>query len=101
MRSPQQDKHVMIAIIVYTMYHYLTMKITIRQWGNSLAVRIPKLFAVEMGIESGKEVELDLQDKSLIISAPENTLEDLLQKVTPENRHTETNTGFTKGLETW
>jgi len=77
------------------------MKITIRQWGNSLAVRIPKLYAMQLGIKSGKEVELDLHKNSLIISNTENSLEDLLLKVTPENIHSEIDTSTSIGNEAW
>jgi len=73
----------------------------IQKWGNSLAVRIPKSFAmqsnlgqdslVEMSIENGKIVLLPIQ--------PEMDLAQLLELVTEENRHAETQTGTTVGRE--
>jgi len=75
----------------------------IQKWGNSLAVRIPKSFAmqsnlgqdslVEMSIENGKIVLLPIQ--------PEMDLAQLLESVTEENRHAETQTGTTIGREIW
>jgi len=75
----------------------------VQKWGNSLAVRIPKSFAmqsnlgqdslVEMSIENGKIVLLPIQ--------PEMDLAQLLESVTEENRHAETQTGTTVGREIW
>lgn len=77
------------------------MKTFIRTWGNSLAVRIPKAFAVHMGIDSGKEVELFLESNGLRISSPGQDLKALLEQVTPENLHEEVRTGSAIGKEVW
>ncbi|MDO8649599.1 MAG: AbrB/MazE/SpoVT family DNA-binding domain-containing protein [Candidatus Peregrinibacteria bacterium] len=77
------------------------MKTIIRTWGNSLAVRIPKAFAVHMGIDSGKEVELFLEPNGLRISSVEQDLNRLLEQVTPENLHGEVQTGTAVGKEIW
>ncbi|MCK5015738.1 MAG: AbrB/MazE/SpoVT family DNA-binding domain-containing protein [Candidatus Peribacteraceae bacterium] len=90
-----------IDFIVYTMYHFNIMKITVRQWGNSLAVRIPKIFAVQLGIESGIDMKIDATDSSIILSKSENNLLKLLKQITPENLHRETDTGETSGSEIW
>ena len=82
------------------MYTY-AMKTVIRTWGNSLAVRIPKAFAVHMGIDSGKEVELLLEPNGLRISSVEQDLDMLLEQVTPENLHREVQTGSAVGKELW
>jgi antitoxin MazE len=34
----------------------------IQKWGNSLAVRIPKSFAVEVGLEQNAAVEITMDD---------------------------------------
>lgn len=78
-----------------------SMKTIIRTWGNSLAVRIPKAFAVHMGIDSGKEVELFLEPNGLRISSVEQDLNRLLEQVTPENLHGEVQTGTAVGKEIW
>ena len=77
-----------------------SMKTTIHRWGNSLAVRIPKAFAMHLGIMSGEEVELSLTDGSLRITSLEN-LESLLAQVQEENLHGETTTGRPQGREVW
>ncbi|MFH0770037.1 MAG: AbrB/MazE/SpoVT family DNA-binding domain-containing protein [Candidatus Peregrinibacteria bacterium] len=77
------------------------MKTVIRTWGNSLAVRIPKAFAVHMGIDSGKEVELSLESNGMRISSIEQDLNALLAHVTPENLHGEVRTGSVIGKEVW
>jgi len=77
------------------------MKTTIRTWGNSLAVRIPKAYAMHLGIISGKEVELSMEQNALHITAPDQHLESLLEKVTAENLHGETTTGIPQGRELW
>lgn len=79
------------------------MKLFVRKWGNSLAVRIPSIVAKEMKIQSGSEVEAVFDGRNLVIT-PVNggkTLKELLARVTDKNRHTETNTGRTLGKEVW
>jgi antitoxin MazE len=41
------------------------MKVKIAKWGNSLAVRLPKKLAEELGLAPGKTVELERRDLSL------------------------------------
>ncbi len=89
-----------LASNVYTMYHS-GMKIQINQWGNSLALRIPKSIASEMKIEQGSEVEMSIKNNALIISKPRYTLEELVSRITPENIHPETDTGEPVGNEIW
>jgi antitoxin MazE len=71
-------------------------QLQIRMWGNSLALRIPKPFAEEVGLQKGTSVELSLQEGKLIISRSNETLptlEDLLRNVAPANIHQEFDTG--------
>lgn len=66
------------------------MKTTIQKWGNSYAVRIPKSFVKEVGLEYHTDIELTLEDGKLIIQpVPKETpsLEELLAGVNPENLH--------------
>ena len=37
------------------------MKTKIQKWGNSLAVRLPKAFAEQAGIENGSDVQISIQ----------------------------------------
>lgn len=80
------------------------MHTRVRKWGNSLAVRIPKSFATEIGIDQDSEVELSLLDGTLVLVpvAPRSlTLNDLLAAITDENLHTEIPTGTVVGNESW
>lgn len=77
------------------------MRMTLRQWGNSLAVRIPKAFAVELGMEPGKTVEITSAEQKIVITNAEPSLEELLQQVHPQNLHSETVTGPVTGAEVW
>ncbi len=79
------------------------MRLSVRMWGNSLAIRIPSIVAKEMKIQSGSEVEAVLDGRNLVITpvTGKATLKDLLARVTDKNRHAETNTGRTLGKEVW
>jgi antitoxin MazE len=89
-----------LATGVDTMYHYI-VKAKILQWGNSLALRIPKSFAHEMQVQLGVEVEMEVKSKSLIVRKPQFTLSELLQNITNENLHGEINSGSPVGEEIW
>ena len=77
------------------------MKTQVKQWGNSVAVRIPKIFAEEIGIMNGSTIEIKIIDKKIIVSKPKSRLNELLEKITSENIHSETDTGLIKGKEVW
>jgi len=80
------------------------MKTRVQKWGNSLALRIPKSFANEVGLQKETPVEVSLTDGKLVItpvSNPKPTLKQLLAKVTQENLHREVDTGSAVGNETW
>ena len=76
----------------------------IQKWGNSLALRIPKTFALDAKLDNESYVEISLVNGQIIItpvSAPEYTLEGLLAGVTEQNIHTEVDTGAAIGSEGW
>lgn len=80
------------------------MRTRIQRWGNSLALRIPKPFAAEAGLEQQSEVDVSVVDGALVVKlCPEATysLEDLLSQVTEENRHGEFDSGPPVGREVW
>lgn len=79
------------------------MKSHISKWGNSLALRIPKVLSSELELSDGAEVEISVQNGSIIITpvSVNYHLDDLVQGITPENRHTETDWGTPKGSEVW
>ena len=80
------------------------MRTRVQKWGNSLALRIPKSFATEVGLQRETSVEVSLADGKLVITPvcqPKPTLKQLLAKVTKENLHHEVDTGSVIGNETW
>lgn len=80
------------------------MESHVRRWGNSLALRIPKALAVEAGLSEGSGVEIELDGDRLIVRALRtegHSLADLLAGVTPQNRHSEIETGPSVGREVW
>jgi antitoxin MazE len=80
------------------------MKTRIQKWGNSLALRIPKSFAVEVGLQRETSVEVSLSNGKLVITPiakPKPTLKQLLAKVNKDNLHHEVDTGPATGNETW
>jgi antitoxin MazE len=75
----------------------MVMAATVQKWGNSLAVRIPSVVAERIAIHQGSELELSVVNDSQITLIPKKkapTLEELLAKITPENRHTEIDFGI-------
>ena len=80
------------------------MRSRIQKWGNSLALRIPKSFATEVGLQRETSVEVSLANGKLVITPvakPKPTLKQLLAKVTKENLHHEIETGPATGNESW
>jgi len=80
------------------------MRSRIQKWGNSLALRIPKSFAIEVGLSDNSTVDLRMSDGKLVISPSkeeEPTLEELVRGITNENRHGEWDTGPMVGREIW
>ncbi len=80
------------------------MQTRVQLWGNSLAMRIPKSFAIEVGLVDNALVDIRLVDGQLIVKPiiqPEFTLEQLLTEVTEDNLHGEIDTGLAMGNEAW
>ncbi len=80
------------------------MKTRVQKWGNSLALRIPKSYASEVGLKRDSPVEVTAEDGKIVIAPvarPQLTLKQLLAKVTPENLHHEVETGSVMGNEAW
>jgi antitoxin MazE len=80
------------------------METHVQKWGNSLAVRIPKPLADEVGLRENSPVELRLRDNTLVIvPVVKQTfdLPQLLALVTVDNLHREIETGPAVGGEVW
>lgn len=81
------------------------MKTKIQKWGNSLAVRIPKSFAVQTKLEQDSIVDLSLVNGEIVVKPhqekPKYTLDELLANVSEDNIHPETDWGKPVGKEVW
>ena len=80
------------------------MKTRIQRWGNSLAVRIPQPFAEESQLREDSPVDLSVRNGKIVvapIAEPAPSLEELVSRITPKNRHHEIETGGPVGNETW
>ena len=77
------------------------MRAKVQKWGNSLAVRIPKPVALEVGLRADADVEMSVQQGSLVLAPTrrEYSLEELVKGITPQNRHEETDFGPPVGRE--
>jgi antitoxin MazE len=80
------------------------MHAKIQKWGNSLALRIPKSFAIDTQLENDSMVEISVVEGQIIVKPlvkPEWTLEELLAGINQENIHNEIGTGNAMGNEIW
>ena len=80
------------------------MQTKITKWGNSLALRIPKSFALDANLRQNELVDISI-DKEKIIITPigkkEYSLDELLEGVSEGNLHGEFDTGIPVGKEIW
>lgn len=66
-----------------------------------MAFRIPKIFAVHLGLTIGNEVDMEVKNDQIILSLPRYDLRSLVEQITPENRHDFTDWGSPAGKEVW
>jgi len=79
------------------------MKTTVQKWGNSLAIRIPRNITNETKVYEGSSVNIMVEDGNIILSPAtrEYSLQELLNKISDENIHSEVSTGEAEGGEIW
>ncbi|MBW1727344.1 MAG: AbrB/MazE/SpoVT family DNA-binding domain-containing protein [Deltaproteobacteria bacterium] len=80
------------------------MQTKIQKWGNSLALRIPKSFALNVNLKQNELVDISIEKGKIIISPiaqKEYSLEELLKGVLENNLHSEFDTGAPAGKEIW
>jgi antitoxin MazE len=69
-----------------------------------LALRIPKSFADEVGLETDAAVEVTLVNGKLVVTLvtePKPTLKQLVARISDDNLHKEVDTGSAVGNEVW
>ncbi len=80
------------------------MQTKIQKWGNSLAIRIPKSFALNINLKQDELVDLSVDESKIVITPIERkeySLEELLKGVSKNNLHSEIDTGSPTGKEIW
>jgi antitoxin MazE len=75
----------------------------ISKWGNSLAVRIPGPYVKDLSLSEGMNVDIAVIGRKLVVRpvSQEITLQELVDRITPENCHGETDWGPAIGNESW
>ena len=80
------------------------MQTKIKKWGNSLALRIPKSFALNANLRQNELVDMSIEKEKIIITPigeKEYSLDKLLEGVSEDNIHREIDTGVSVGKEIW
>ncbi len=78
-------------------------KVQLVKWGNSQAVRIPKSILEQSNLREGEELEIRVENGHIWLEPLKcrPTLEALVKRITPENRHDEQDWGKPVGNEVW
>jgi antitoxin MazE len=79
------------------------MTTQIAKWGNSLGLRLPKSVAQQARVGVGDQVDVSVRNGAIVIRPSRRTysLRELVSKVTPKNRHSETEWAKPAGREAW
>ena len=80
------------------------MQTKIKKWGNSLALRIPKAFALNANLRQDELVDISIDKERIIITPIDEkkySLDELLTGVSEDNLHGELDTGVPVGKEIW
>lgn len=76
----------------------------VKKWGNSLAIRVPRRVAADLGLSEDSLVEITTDGSTATVKAEANhpfSLEDLVKGITPDNVHSEVDWGAPIGKEIW
>ncbi|GMR24151.1 MAG: AbrB/MazE/SpoVT family DNA-binding domain-containing protein [Acidobacteriota bacterium] len=77
---------------------------TIRKWGNSLGLRIPRNLAKDVQVEEGSSVRVSVRKGRLVVTPikrKEYSLGELVADIKPSNLHEEMEFGAPSGREVW
>ena len=79
------------------------MTTQVAKWGNSLGLRLSKAVAQEAQIRDGDQVDVSVRNGAIVIRPSRRTysLDELVSKITPKNRHGESDWGTSSGREAW
>lgn len=77
---------------------------TVKKWGNSLAVRLPKSIAEDLKLADSSQLIITSNGKSATIApitSAKVSLDQLVSGITPENQHQPEDWGKPVGKEVW
>jgi len=77
---------------------------TVKKWGNSLAIRIPRAIVQNLGLSEDNNLQIISNGKVATLERKNHkkpTMQQLLKKVTSENVHDEIDWGGPVGKEIW
>jgi antitoxin MazE len=80
------------------------MNAQLRKWGNSLAIRLPRTVVQAAKLREGDQLELIVPGPGQVelkTAKEKLTLAQLVRRITPQNRHGETDWGKPMGGELW
>ncbi len=81
----------------------LGTEVTLKQWGNSLAVRIPAAVAHTLNLHENSRLNLRVEEGNVVLEPPSLAvdIDELVRKITARNRHSEADFGSPEGSEVW
>lgn len=77
------------------------METHVQKWGNSLGLRIPSSLAKQLSLKDGNTVDIKIEKDYLTIHPKKYRLEDMLEKISKSNLHSEEISTSLKGREEW
>ncbi len=80
------------------------MKTRAQKWGNSLAIRVPKAVATQVGLKVQDDLDIEVQDGNVVLKPHVRRvyrLDDLVKRISKQNRHGEIDSGDPVGREIW
>lgn len=77
------------------------MRLEIKRWGNSAALRLPARVLEQVGLGVDSSVDVKVEEGRIILAPAEREpdLSALVKAITPENRHDEITFGASVGRE--
>ena len=77
------------------------MKVTVKKWGNSAAIRIPAAVMQAMHLDLNEVVDVREEEGRIIIEPIRQKAYELLKGITPKNQHQAADCGPAVGKEVW
>jgi antitoxin MazE len=80
-----------------------TVKVQVVKWGNSHAVRLPKVVLEKAEMRNGDQLEVRVEKGRIALqpARPKLTLQDLVDRITAKTLHDEQDWGKPIGREVW